>query len=183
MHATKPVYGYNPKDIADYELTQAYTNFSIDHRMAPSHRAPNNEMYTNLMGQIGGLMRPELSSLFHSHPAPSMSGGQMPMLTRKGFIDITTIEVLGDPNSGWQYVNRIVRHYGIWTGLGECPRSMLPELAPTELTERIQRVTVLARQKVQEAIEATRVRLDLEAQGRRHAEELTGDYRYEYVRR
>lgn len=67
-----------------------------------------------------------------------------PMLTRKGFIDLVTIESVADPSAGWTQLTRVVGHYGRWRAWGDLPRSMLPQYAPQDLLDRLARITALS---------------------------------------
>jgi hypothetical protein len=39
--------------------------------------------------------------------------GPMPLLTLKGFLDITSIKVLGDPLKEWENLSHIIRKYNL----------------------------------------------------------------------
>jgi hypothetical protein len=170
---SKPVFGYTREDLADYELKQAYINFSIDHQLSPRRpTAPNTDLKNwaaGLPGLIGSLVPTTLQPL---------SGGLMPMLTRQGFIDICTVEFLYDPNRGWAYAKAASRRYAIWREWGEVPRSVLPEVAPPELVNRAKLAQVQAQARAQETIDAHRARAMLEKQGREAALDLVSDRRY-----
>jgi hypothetical protein len=45
----------------------------------------------------------------------------MPMLSPRGFVDITVIEIVGEPNRGTLMLNRVWKHYGVWKERGEIP--------------------------------------------------------------
>jgi hypothetical protein len=95
------------------------------------------------------------------NPALSpVSGGMMPMLSMRGFIDITVIEVLGEPTLGWQKLNNVKNEYGVWLDLGDIPRSMIPAVAPPELVERVTQIGIMAQQRVEQRNEARRLGLD-----------------------
>jgi len=99
----------------------------------------------------------------------------MPMLTRKGFVDITTVETLCPPSTGWVRINRMARAYrlaGPWSQWGDCPREMLPELAPQELLDRVARITEYSRRQAAERIEAKRVEAAFRQQGQQNAQDL-----------
>lgn len=49
------------------------------------------------------------------------------MLSRQGFLDLGAIEYLRDPSRGHEYIKSISRTFGIWTELGNIPRTILPE--------------------------------------------------------
>lgn len=134
----KSQYGYNPEDIADFELRTAYENFAIDHVLQPRVRSMNNSVPFN----------PTLSPV---------SNGQMPMLSLRGFIDITTVEVLGEPTAGWQRLNIAKTYYGVWMDWGDIPRYVVPDTPPQEILDRIAQISIFAQRKVAERIEANRI--------------------------
>jgi hypothetical protein len=105
------------------------------------------------------------------------------MLSFQGFIAISTIEIVGEPSEGWQYLNRIVRHYGIWRQWGDIPREMLPEMPPQDMLDRIKRVTELYKRQASQKIEAKRVELELRAQGESNALRLLDPPGTRYVYR
>ncbi|KAK0245426.1 hypothetical protein EDD85DRAFT_943853 [Armillaria nabsnona] len=94
------VYGGSKENMADKALRNAYNLFSIEHVLNPRHNPPGSttpSITTQLQGLLGNAFNPVM---MHSVPLQS-SNSQMPLLTRKGFIDITTVEVLSDPSRTW----------------------------------------------------------------------------------
>jgi hypothetical protein len=54
----------------------------------------------------------------------------MPMLSRQGFIDLSALEYLRDPEAGYKHLRHGVEVLGIWKELGvPMPRSVLPEMS------------------------------------------------------
>jgi hypothetical protein len=51
---------------------------------------------------------------------------KMPMLTKQGFLDLSAIEYLVNPDKALDYLRKAVTEHGIWKELGEMPRSVLP---------------------------------------------------------
>jgi len=51
----------------------------------------------------------------------------MPMISRQGFIDVSALEYLGNPDRAYVCVRQAMNEYGIWRELGKMPRQMLPE--------------------------------------------------------
>lgn len=95
---------------------------------------------------------------------PQLPYGGMPMLTLRGFTNI----------------NAALRYYDVWAELGPLPRECLlpgPD-PPIEVQRRIEQAGARSRRTAAERIEANRVKHALQAQGRRNAEELVGDYYY-----
>lgn len=176
---SKPVFGYNPQDFADYQLRQEYINLSIDHVMAPRPPAAPNTDLRSSFSSLRNIIPPSLSQIFDSIPTgTSISGNQMPLLTRRGFIDICATEFLYYPNAGFSYVTKAVRHYGIWRELGDVPRNVIPAVAPQELIDRVKIINIEATRKAEELLAAKTVETNLAAMGRRQAVNLTDDSRW-----
>jgi hypothetical protein len=108
---------------------------------------PNNDV-DKLTSSFANFMPSSVKAAFN---VPSPSGGMMPMLTLKGFIDITAVEVLGDPSKGYLDLNRALRAYGlqIWRERGDIPRNCLPDFSPPSVQARINRVHAEAARKGQ----------------------------------
>jgi len=132
-----------------------------------------------LSSSFANLMSQHKSSSLLDPPA---SGG-MPLLTRSGFLDITTIEMLGEPSTAWRNFNRIARHYNIWREWGDCPREMFPDETPKPVRERITRATAVGKRRAEEVIEAARVQAEIQAQGREAALRITDPAGTRYVYR
>jgi hypothetical protein len=64
----------------------------------------------------------------------------MPGLTLRGFLDLMAMQVLHAREKGWAYVYRARRHYGVFMDWNECPRNMLPVVAPRELIQRVRMI-------------------------------------------
>lgn len=152
-----------------------YENWTIEHILRPRAAPPNNDM-GNVLSSLSGVMGKEFTTdLAPNFAIPRMSGGMMPMITRKGFIDLTTIEFLGEPARSPLLIDRIVRYYqleGPWSQWGDCPRHMLPDDVPRELSERIERVSAFAKRQAAERIEAARVASAIKAQGQQNVIDL-----------
>ncbi|KFY68401.1 hypothetical protein V496_01108 [Pseudogymnoascus sp. VKM F-4515 (FW-2607)] len=175
---SKPVFGYNPQDFADYQLRQEYINLSVDHVMAPRPPAAPNTDLRSSFSSLRNIIPPSLSQIFDSIPTGnSISGNQMPLLTRRGFIDICATEFLYYPNAGFSYVTKAVRHYGIWREFGDVPRNVMPAVAPQELIDRVKIINIEATRKAEELLAAKTVETNLAAMGRRNAVNLTDDSR------
>lgn len=179
----KAQFGHNSEDLADYEFRTILENFSFEFTLRPRPTTPNNDMQ-NLLGGIPGLTSSFSKMLSSSINMPPLSGGQMPCLTRKGFIDICTVEMLAKPSLGWRYINLVAKHYNIWREWGDYPRSLLPEEGPKQVLDRIARVTIISQQRANERIEAQRVQLEIQKQGRDNASRLLDPpgtrYYYQY---
>lgn len=111
--------GEQSKDVADLELGLYYADLNISHTL---------------------MIRPKDSTPKHSLDEPSSAveerikdslrfSANMPMLSRQGFIDLGAIEYLREPTKGHKYLILVITKYGIWTELGDMPRSVLPEVS------------------------------------------------------
>ncbi|KAF3071196.1 hypothetical protein GL218_00026 [Daldinia childiae] len=142
---------FQPEDLADFELKAACEAWSFEHRVAV--RNPGR---------------------------PQLPYGGMPMLTLQGFTDMMAVEHASDPELAWRGINAALRYYDVWRELGPLPREcLLPGTGPPiEVQRRIEQAGARARRTAAERIEANRVKHALQAQGRRNAEELAGDYYY-----
>lgn len=160
----KPIPGFSADDIADYECTTSYENWSIEHRMVPR---PNAQPSTYVSDMISTMpFDASFAKLMNSTIATkSFSNGMMPMLTLRGFIDITVVETLCEPAPGWKRVNMLARHYNIWREWGDAPRSVMPDACPRDLTERIGRVTQASAARNSSRINANAARLRMELDG------------------
>lgn len=173
---SKPVFGYNPQDLADYNLREEYINFSIDHVMAPRPPSTPNTDIRDAYSSLRNIMPP---AIFNSIPTgKSISGNQMPLLTRRGFIDSCANELLYYPNAGFSGVAKAARHYGIWRELGDMPRNVMPAVAPRELIDRVELINIEAKRKAEDLLAAKMIETNIAAQGRRHAVDLVSDRRW-----
>jgi hypothetical protein len=151
--------------VADYELKTSYENFSIRHEMRPrpnTQTAPSIYDGLGLTGQFAQLLK-------SAAPQKSFSGGMMPMLTLPGFIDITVIETLYEPNPGWIRMNRVANHYRVWREWGDIPRAMMPNAPPDELVQRVKLITQQSQARAQGRINASAAQARLELQGQEAA--------------
>ncbi|KAJ7069387.1 hypothetical protein C8F01DRAFT_1245599 [Mycena amicta] len=174
-------YGQTKEDVADSALKRAYDLFSIEYILRPRPRDPNAPVDA-LTAQIQATLGPSFARTMQK---PSVSGGMMPLLTRKGFADITAVELLGDPSRGWGGLSRIIQMYGLETQLGEgnwgsLPRSVLPEEADPRVLARVARVQAFAQDQAKMEIQANYAKLKLQQQGRDNALALLDDRRYVY---
>ncbi|KAJ7137511.1 hypothetical protein C8R43DRAFT_1019559 [Mycena crocata] len=157
--------GKTKEDVADVELRRVFDLFSIEYILHPRPRGSND-----LAGQFQGM---------------TVSGGTMPLLTLKGFMDITAVEMLCDPSAEWGNLSRALKVYDIpaLRGWGAVPRTILPEGPDPRMKAQVARATEVSRQQGQRDIEASRVRLMLEQQGQQNAMDLLDDRRYYYTYR
>ncbi|KAE8445918.1 hypothetical protein EG329_012697 [Mollisiaceae sp. DMI_Dod_QoI] len=110
------------KDIADLELSLYFSDNDISHKLNVRTKTP--------ISQASGE---EPTSAVEKRIRQSISfKPNMPMLSRQGFIDLTAIEYLKDPDKAYQYLLRAIQEYRIWKGLGEPPRAIFPDHALPE---------------------------------------------------
>ncbi|KAJ7164248.1 hypothetical protein C8R46DRAFT_309969 [Mycena filopes] len=143
-------------DAADAALKRVFDLFSIEYVLRPRAGNPN----------VAG-------------------GGTMPLLTLKGFMDITTLEMLADPSTEWGSISRVIRAYALpavadW---GELPRSVLPEVPDPRILARLAQVKTVSEEEGKRRLEAARVKAMFQAQGEQNALDLLDDRRYHYTYR
>lgn len=154
--------------------------FSIDHILQPRVQAPHIDPtgITQQMQRIlGSAFQPSLQTT-------GSAAGPMPLLTRKGFIDITTVELLADPSKHWGNISRMLRKYNLprYRTWGELPRSVVPELPHPMMLERVAAITRVATQKGERELEAARVEAMWKARGQQNSLDLIDGPRYYYYR-
>lgn len=130
------------------------------------HPRPNATTSTYLADLLNASsLDPSYKQLMVDNAEPkAFSGGMMPMLTRRGFIDLTTVEILYEPSPGWIKLNLIARHYNIWREWGDVPRSMLPLAPPPELVTRVAVIQRQAGAQARDMINAAAVKASFQAQ-------------------
>ena len=159
-------------------MKQAYDNFSIDYVVAPRLESQGSDV-ADLASSFSGLLNSTVQDNINIS-ATSALGNQMPMLTRKGLLDITTVEVLYDPSKGWENLNRALLHYHLYPERGPIPRNVIPEHPPAEIMERVQRISVLSKVKADQLLAANAAKHRMETQGRENALDLIDGPRYYY---
>ncbi|RDW78830.1 uncharacterized protein DSM5745_05682 [Aspergillus mulundensis] len=165
-------------DIADRELTDHFTAYSIDfalHPRTPSQSSSSEPNPLNPLSYLPASQRPSLSRFMPQ--IPSVSGGRKPMLSLRGFSELALTSVLLNPSSAWSQLNRVIKVYRIpaWLEWGDLPRDMLP-LAPYQ--PEVDRVRVLmegARARAEEEVDAAHARAKMEQRGRQAALDLLDD--------
>ncbi|ESK86298.1 hypothetical protein Moror_5057 [Moniliophthora roreri MCA 2997] len=167
---------------ADLEFKKALDLFSIDYVIHERPKSTVTPCISTITAQFGALGLNYTSSYSKSFLS---SEGQMPVLTRKGFIDITCVEVLCDPARHWGNWSRILRRYTTgsmarFREWGELPRNVLPQNPDSRMLARAKSILELAKHKAQGEINAVKAYTSIAAQGRQNALELLSDYRYEY---
>ncbi|KAG5715865.1 hypothetical protein E4T56_gene6694, partial [Termitomyces sp. T112] len=99
----------------------------------------------------------ELFSIEH-HLLPRPSAAHrlptMPAITREGFIDITSIDLLIEPSDQWDRMNRVLRKYNlpVYKRWGDLPRSVLPPLPKQAMLDRVMATAEIAKLKASKDI-------------------------------
>jgi hypothetical protein len=163
------------KDNADFELRRYYDNFSIEYILQDRLDESENEI-DSVAQNLENLLKPA-DSKSEKTDLKSLSGGKMPMLTRKGFVDVVAVEVLYDPSRGWENLNRVLRSYGLWQERAPpgapagvvIPREVIPETSPPELQERVQKLVELSQEQGQDVLSAKLAQNQLPPQGQEAA--------------
>lgn len=106
---------------ADAALKVVYDLFAIEHTL---HQRPATN-YQNAHRMINGI------------PVPPM-----PMLTPRGLVEVTTIDLLADPVGTWPRLVRVVEMYGLYSlepyrRWGAMPRGVLPDHPDPRMLARI----------------------------------------------
>lgn len=166
--------------MADRELTDHFTAYCVDFVLRP--RTPPSTPVSSPLDPLSYLpsnQRNTFSRFMRSQPAAatSLSGGQKPMLSHRGFTELALYSVLLNPSAAWGQFNRVIQEFQLpvraeW---GDIPRDMLP-LGPYQ--PEVERVRVLlegARAIAEEEVDALHARLKLEQRGRQHALDLLDD--------
>ncbi|KAF7298615.1 Oleate hydratase [Mycena indigotica] len=170
-------FGQTKEDAADAALMRAYDLFSIEYILRPRPRNPNAPV-----DPLTRQLRASLGGLADQMVPPPASGGVMPLLTLKGFAEITAIEILADPSRGWGNLSRVLKMYGLEAALGwgPLPRSVLPEDPDQRVLARAARVQATAEERAERELQAEYTKNRIAKQGREYALALLDDRRYVY---
>ncbi|KAG6852975.1 hypothetical protein C0991_007786 [Blastosporella zonata] len=160
---------------ADKTLKNAFDLFSIDHQLLQRIQGPHADptgLTQTLRGVLGGAF-----PLSTREPAPPM-----PAITRKGFVDITVIEVLCDPSREWGNLSRMLRKYNLarYSGWGDLPRNTIPAMPDQAMLDRVAGVTAFSKQKGERELEQARMNAQIRARGNQIAVDLLDGTRREY---
>lgn len=172
-----PQYGY---DMADRELADHFTAYAVDFALRP--RTPPTIPVKSPLDPLSYLPAAQRSAMSAFMPAQStyantLSGGRKPMLSFRGWADLTICSVLLNPSASCGQLNRAMQAFQlpIWREWGDIPRDMLP-LAPYQ--PEVERVRVLlegARLNAEQEVDAVHARLKLEQRGQENALDLLDD--------
>ncbi|KAG6816630.1 hypothetical protein H0H87_004477 [Tephrocybe sp. NHM501043] len=160
---------------ADRTLKNAFDLFSIDHQLLQRKQGPHVDptgLSQTLQGVLGGAFMSATREV-----APPM-----PAITRKGFVDITIVEMLSDPSREWGNLSRLLHKYKLprYIGWGDLPRSVIPAMPDQAMLNRVASVTAFAKQKGEKELEAARMKAQISARANQIAIDLIDDRRYEY---
>ncbi|KAJ7899905.1 hypothetical protein B0H13DRAFT_2029317 [Mycena leptocephala] len=175
-----------------YLVPEAYSRFLEDQ----SYVGDNNSWKHNLVARRGkskeDVADAALKHVYDLHSIeyvlrlrPGSGSGNsntMPLLTLKGLMDLTALEMLSDPSTEWGSISRVINTYDLPAvrGWGALPRSVLPDVPDPRITERVARVLAAEAKEHERRLEASRVKLMLQAQGEQNALDLLDDRRYTY---
>jgi hypothetical protein len=128
-------------EVADLELGLYFSDLNISHTLVirPKISSPYSPSADD-----NDPPPPTPTSAVEERIKESMRfSANMPMLSRQGFIDLSALEYLRDPEAGYGHLKRGVEVLGIWKELGiPMPRSVLPEMSiPKVLRNELDDVT------------------------------------------
>ncbi|KAJ6540135.1 hypothetical protein DFH09DRAFT_1368542 [Mycena vulgaris] len=151
--------GQTQEDAADAALKRAFDAFSIEHICRQRPRAP---------GLLG--------------IATSAGAGPMPLLTRRGLISITSVELLCDPSGEHPKLARLVQLYALqpharW---GAMPRGVLPPSPDPRMLARLAAVQSGVQASGRQQLAAAHSSAMLRAQANQAALGAIGTTVYEY---
>ncbi|KAH1304613.1 hypothetical protein KXX16_001157 [Aspergillus fumigatus] len=175
--AKNPQYGY---DMADRELADHFTAYGVD--FALRQRTPPTTPVNYPVDPQSYLPAAQRSAMSPFMPAQStsansLSGGQKPMRSFRGWTDLTVCSVLQNPSASCAQLNRAMQAFQlpVWTEWGDIPRDMLPLALCQPEVERVRVLLEGARLNVEQEIDAVQAWLKLEARGGQNALDLLDD--------
>ncbi|KAF8891553.1 hypothetical protein CPB85DRAFT_1566207 [Mucidula mucida] len=125
-------FGQSKETMADKALRNAYDLFSIEHVLKERPASSKTRMYSLIGAKVT--------------PAGGSSASKMPLLTLKGFIEISTVEILCDPSREWGNLQRALKRYKL-TKFASMPRHVLPEDADPRMQQRVHIVSQFAKMR------------------------------------
>lgn len=161
----------------DKALKNVYDLFSIEHLLLQRTKP----VIKPAGGSGGGFGR-----AFRNALSPQASHqGPMPAITRKGFIELFTLNLLLEPSEQWAGLSRALRKYQLpkYAAWGDLPRSVLPAMPDPAAMRKAENVKHYAQMKAQEALQAAQMSAMISAQANRAAVDAIGGTRTEYVYR
>jgi hypothetical protein len=141
------------KSMADKILKEMYDIFPIDY--VPGERAPvpqvnaNPNKFENIFN-----LNLNLDSVASPFAAASSSSTPVPLLTRKGFLHVATIEVLRDPSSRWWSLSLLLKKYDLsqYKGWGDLPRNVLPDRPDQRMVQRLADSATMVQAKLRQDV-------------------------------
>jgi hypothetical protein len=120
----------NPESHADLALKSAYELRSVEHILKLRHGSNPTPQRVGVGPFANFLTANAVHTPTYRNP--------MPLLTLRGFIDSTAMEVLTNPSQRWTYLNRALHYYQIqiWREKYDIPREMIPMITPPTIQAR-----------------------------------------------
>ncbi|KAJ7692236.1 hypothetical protein B0H17DRAFT_1200575 [Mycena rosella] len=152
-------FGRSKEDAADAALKSAFDAFSIDHVCHPRPRASGRNFF-------GG----------------SAAAGPMPLITRRGLVDITAVELLSDPAGEFSKLARLVGLYMLqpYSTWGAMPRGVLPPNPDPRMLARVAAAQSSAQRNGQQAFAAAQMSANIQAYANQVAVHAVGTTEYVY---
>ncbi|KAJ7253737.1 hypothetical protein B0H12DRAFT_1219159 [Mycena haematopus] len=145
--------GKTKEECADAALKRAFDLFNIQYILRPRAREPTSPP-ADMKRQLQSFGASFARALTPAAPA----AGTMPLLTRAGFLSITTVEVLCDPSRHHTGLARVVQMYDLGAPVrawGALPRGVLPDEPDTRMLARVARVQATSREKQPDQVRAS----------------------------
>lgn len=144
----EPMFGYTPEDRADMGFVNILRAFGIEHTCAKRHAK-----------------------------IPPASYG-MPLITRKGFVDLFAFEFASEPQLAPRCVNKAIEVYGLGQGRGPIAREFFLQSKPHEIAERERIASQHMQAEGTDQLQAARNYAHFDQLGRRYCDELLSPYVY-----
>ncbi|KAF9467470.1 hypothetical protein BDZ94DRAFT_1040999 [Collybia nuda] len=140
--------GMSQEAAGDKFLKNAFDLFSIEHiiqQRTQLSQGGSNKRASQFQRALGTVFNPM---------GAQVAQASMPLLTRKGFIDVVMIEVLSDPSKSWGSFSRLLRKYDLprYRTWGELPRSVLPAEPDPRMLQRVASATGASKQQGETAL-------------------------------
>jgi hypothetical protein len=154
LHLIDAIFKYLDMGRSGYLIPEAYSRFLVDQGYVGQENIWGASLIATRADAADAALKRVLD-FFHIdyvlRPRPRAaasslaSGGMMPLLTRRGFAEITALELLGDPARGWENLSWLVQAYEVGSAVpmwGPMPRSVLPQEADQRVLARMARLQV-----------------------------------------
>jgi hypothetical protein len=174
-------FGVSKESNGDKALKNVFDLFSIEHVLLQRTRPALSPAGGGGSGGGFGFGRALRNAV-----SPQVSHqGPMPAITRKGFVELWTINLLVEPPEQWACLSRALRKYQFpkYAGWGDLPRTVLPAMPDPGMLRRVEDVKQYAQMKGQQVLQAAQMSAMISAQANRAAVDAVGGTRTEYVYR